>query len=167
MRLKRRNTPQEAGEDYGDYADDYYEEPPRPRQRGGLVVMMAVLGLVIVGTAGAFAYRAMFGTVAFPSLPPIIKASIAPNKIVPSNGDAQADYNRATQAAATQAAADKLVSREEQPVSMEPPKVGSRVVATIPISAGQNRLRRHQQRLLRPPAGTSAPPFNTASGSGA
>ena len=27
---------QEAGEDYGDYADDYYEEPPRPRQRGGL-----------------------------------------------------------------------------------------------------------------------------------
>ena len=37
--------PQEAGEDYGDYADDYYEEPPRPRQRGGLIVMMAVLGL--------------------------------------------------------------------------------------------------------------------------
>src|SRR5271170_5314852 len=24
--------PQEAGEDYGDYADDYYEEPPRPGQ---------------------------------------------------------------------------------------------------------------------------------------
>ncbi len=127
--------PQEAGEDYGEYTDEYYEEPPRPRQRGGLVVMMAVLGLVIVGTAGAFAYRAMFGTIAFPSLPPIIKASIAPNKIVPKTGDAQADYAKA--AAATQAAADKLVSREEQPVSMEPPKVSSRVVATIPIGAGQ------------------------------
>ena len=92
---------QEAGEDYGDYADDYYEEPPRPRQRGGLVVMMAVLGLVIVGTAGAFAYRAMFGTVAFPSLPPIIKASIGPNKIVPNNGDCPSGQYCESAAAAT------------------------------------------------------------------
>jgi hypothetical protein len=152
--------PQEAGEDYGDYADDYYEEPPRPRQRGGLVVMMAVLGLVIVGTAGAFAYRAMFGSVAFPSLPPIIKASIAPNKIVPNSGDAQAEYAKA--AAATQAAADKLVSREEQPVSMEPPKVGSRVVATIPIGSGST-----PPPLAAAPAPaaaeTSTAAFNTAS----
>jgi hypothetical protein len=152
--------PQEAGEDYGDYADDYYEEPSRPRQRGGLVVMMAVLGLVIVGTAGAFAYRAMFGTVAFPSLPPIIKASIAPNKIVPSTADAQTDYAKA--AAATQAAADKLVSREEQPVSMEPPKVGSRVVATIPISGGQQPPPPALAAPAPAAAGTSAPSFNTA-----
>ena len=153
--------PQEAGEDYGDYADDYYEEPPRPQPRGGLVVMMAVLGLVIVGTAGAFAYRAMFGTLAFPSLPPIIKASIAPNKIVPSSGDAQAEYAKA--AAATQAAADKLVSREEQPISMEPPKVSSRVVATIPISVGQTPPPPAAAPVPAPTADTSSPPFNTAS----
>ncbi len=152
---------QEAGEDYGDYADDYYEEPPRPRQRGGLVVMMAVLGLVIVGTAGAFAYRAMFGTVAFPSLPPIIKASMAPNKIMPSNSAAQAD-NTASSNASGQAGTDKLVSREEQPVSMEPPKIGSRVVATIPISGGQMSP---MASAAPPPApvDTSSPPSSTAS----
>ena len=133
---------QEAGEDYG----DYYDEPPRPRQRGGLVVIMAVLGLVVVGTAGAFAYRAMFGSAAFPNLPPIIKASLGPNKIVPSNSAAQAD-NSVKSSAATPAAPDKLVSREEQPVNMEPPKVGSRVVATIPIGAAP-----------MPPSSTAAAP---------
>ena len=127
---------QEAGEDYGDYAEEYYDEPPRPRRRGGLIVMMAVLGLVIVGTAGAFAYRNMFGSAVFAGLPPIIKASIAPNKILPNNGDAQAD-NSAQSGTSAQANSDKLVSREEQPVNMEPPKVGSRVVATIPIGGGQ------------------------------
>ena len=126
---------QEAGEDYGDYAEEYYDEPPRPRRRG-LVVMMAVLGLVIVGAAGAFAYRNMFGGAVFAGLPPIIKASITPNKILPKNGDAQAD-NSAQTGTSAQANSDKLVSHEEQPVNMEPPKVGSRVVATIPISGGQ------------------------------
>jgi len=126
---------QEAGEDYGDYAEEYYDEPA-PRRRGGLVVMMAVLGLVIVGTAGAFAYRNMFGGAVFAGLPPIIKASIGPNKILPNNGDAQAD-NLAQSGTSAQANSDKLVSREEQPVNMEPPKIGSRVVATIPIGAGQ------------------------------
>ncbi len=146
---------QEAGEDYG----DYYDEPPRPRQRGGLVVIMAVLGLVVVGTAGAFAYRAMFGSAAFPSLPPIIKASLGPNKIVPNNSAAQAD-NAAQSSAATPATPDKLVSREEQPVNMEPPKLGSRVVATIPIGAAP-----------MPPSSTAAAPapaapsFGTASAS--
>lgn len=160
---------QEAGEDYGDYADDYYDEPPCPQRRGGLIVMMAVLGLVIVGTAGAFAYRAMFGGIAFPSLPPIIKANIAPNKIVPSSsGDAQADYAKA--AAATQAAMDKLVSREEQPVNMEPPKVSSRVVATIPVGAGQTAPPPAAAAPAPAAVGSApaapeatAPPFNTAS----
>ncbi len=150
---------QEAGEDYGDYAEEYYDEPARPRRRG-LVVMMAVLGLVIVGTAGAFAYRNMFGGAVFAGLPPIIKASITPNKILPKNGDAQAD-NSAQSGTSAQANSDKLVSHEEQPVNMEPPKVGSRVVATIPIGAGQM-----PPPLVTPapaaPEG-SAPSYSTAS----
>ena len=32
-----------------------------PRRRGGLVTVLAVLALAVVGTAGAFGYRAMFG----------------------------------------------------------------------------------------------------------
>lgn len=148
---------QEAGEDYGDYSDDYYEEPPSPRRRGGLIVMMAVLGLVIVGTAGAFAYRTMFGSAVFASLPPIIKANIAPNKIVPNNADSQAD-KLAQAGAPSQASSEKLVSREEQPVNMEPPKTASRVVATIPIGSAQ---------MSPPPVVTAAPAPTTPNASAA
>ena len=55
------------------------------RRRGGLVMVAAVLGLAVLGTAGAFAYRAMLGGSIMPSLPPIIKAGGGPNKIVPAN----------------------------------------------------------------------------------
>ncbi len=120
-----------GGQAYG--ADDYNDEVSIPR-RGGLVVVMAVLGLAVVGTAGAFGYRAMFGSSVLPTLPPIIKASNGPNKIIPSNGDAQA--NNQTGAAST-GSTENLVSHEEQPVKMEPPKA-PRVVSTIPISPGQS-----------------------------
>jgi len=154
---------QEAGEDYGDYAEQYYDELP-PRRRGGLVVMMAVLGLVIVGTAGAFAYRNMFGSAVFAGLPPIIKAGIAPNKILPNNGDAQAD-NSAQSGTSAQANSDKLVSREEQPVNMEPPKIGSRVVATIPIGAGQMPPPVVAAAPAPAAPDASAPSYSTASAS--
>ena len=120
-----------GGQAYG--ADDYNDEAPTPR-RGGLVVVMAVLGLAVVGTAGAFGYRAMFGSSVLPTLPPIIKASNGPNKIIPSYGDAQAN-NQA--GAAGTGSTENLVSHEEQPVKMEPPKA-PHVVSTIPISPGQS-----------------------------
>ena len=125
---------------------------------------MAVLGLVIVGTAGAFAYRAMFGSVAFPSLPPIIKASIGPNKIMPNDSAAQAD-NAAQSSAGNQSGADKLVSREEQPVNMEPPKAGPRVVATIPIGAAPMPLSSTAAASAPASPDVAAPSFGTASAS--
>jgi SPOR domain len=124
-----------AHETYDGYApDDYDDESPAPRRRGGLVVVMAVLGLVVVGTAGAFAYRAMFGGSMLPTLPPIIKANVGPNKIVP---DAQASNNATPGGAAPSGQGEQLVPREEQPVAMEPPKTAARVVSTVPIVTGQ------------------------------
>jgi hypothetical protein len=126
----------EVGEHYG--ADDYYEDAPRPRRRGGLVLVMAVLGLAILGTAGAFAYRAMFGGSVLPSLPPIIKANNGPNKIVPGSGDSRANSSAQTPAA-NAGSSEKLVSREEQPVEIqEPPKTAPRVISTIPIAPNGN-----------------------------
>jgi hypothetical protein len=75
----------------------------------------------------------MFGSSVLPMLPPIIKASNGPNKIIPSNGDVQAN-NQA--GAASTGSTENLVSHEEQPVKMEPPKT-PRVFSTIPISPGQ------------------------------
>jgi SPOR domain len=133
-----------AGE--GNAADEYYDEPARPRRRNGLVLVMAVCSLIVVGTAGAFGYRAMFNGSVLPTLPPIIKASNGPNKIAPSYGDAQAN-TPGQSGGASAGSAEHLVSREEQPVSMEPPKAAPRVVATIPIVSGENSAQ----------PGTSAP----------
>jgi SPOR domain len=123
--------------DEAEYAeDDYYEEAPAPRRRSGLIAVMAILALAVVGTAGAFGYRAMFGGSVLPTLPPIIKASNGPNKIVPAGNDAQANAAN-PRAAASGGSGENLVSREEQPVNMEPPKP-ARVVSTIPIVTGQS-----------------------------
>jgi len=140
----------DGGQAYG--ADDYIDEAPNAR-RGGLVVVMAVLGLAlglaVIGTAGAFGYRAMFGSSMLPTLPPIIKASNGPNKIMPSYGDAQANNQPG---GASTGSTENLVSHEEQPVKMEPPKAAPHVVSTIPISPGQSST----PAALAPTAGLPA-----------
>jgi len=145
--------PVDPGHDgeYNYVPDEYYDEAPPPRPRTGMVIVMAVLGLAVVGIAGAFAYRtmfggayglgfpsalqAMFGGYSLPSLPPIIKANNGPNKIVPNYGE---QPKQAGAGSGGGSSAEKIVSREEQPVTIEPPKVNSRVVSTIPIAPGQN-----------------------------
>ena len=136
------------------YAAEPYRDAPPSRRRGGLVVVMAVLALAVLGTAGAFGYRAMFGGSVLPTLPPIIKPANGPNKIAPSYSDAQAGSSGQSGAADT-SSSEKLVSHEEQPVDMqEAPRPAPRVVSTIPIAPNQGMA----------PSGMSAPPasFNAA-----
>jgi SPOR domain len=147
----------DSGETYA--PDDYYDDPPNPRPQTGTVVVMAVLGLAVVGIAGAFAYRTMFGGYgltfppilqamlggySLPHLPPSIKATNGPNKITPNYGESQA--NSATPSGAGPST-EKVVSREEQPMTIEPPKVNSRVASAIPVASSQNA----------PTAGANAP----------
>ncbi len=120
--------------------DEYSDEAPSGRRRGGLVMVAAVLGLAVLGTAGAFAYRAMLGGSIMPSLPPIIKAGGGPNKIVPANPSTPAGPS--TQAAAGSGSSEKLVSREEQPVDIQDPaKSAPRIVSTIPVMPSTVPLR--------------------------
>ena len=95
---------------------------------------MAVLGLAVVGTAGAFAYRAMFGGAMLPSLPPIIKASGTPSKVVPSAQSA--DSGKAVDRVASAGQSEQVVSREEQPVELKDTtrSVTPRVISTIPVA---------------------------------
>jgi hypothetical protein len=116
-----------------DGAEDYDDEATARPRRSGLVMVLAMLGLVMIGAGGAFAYRTMFGgAILAPSLPPVIKANDAPNKIVPNRTDAQAAASNPA-GAATPGASDKLVSREEQPVAIQPANAPPRVVSTIPV----------------------------------
>ena len=96
-------------------------------------MVMAVLGLAVVGTAGAFAYRTMFGGSLLPALPPIIKANTSPNKVMPNSGDTQAT-NSGQGGGATASAGENVVSREEEPINIEPPKPAPRIISTIPVN---------------------------------
>lgn len=117
--------------DLEDYEDD---EAPPPKRRG-VAIFAALLGLMVLGTAGAFGYRAMFGGSMLPALPPIIKADGSPNKIVPAGNGA----NSSGQAAANNSGSpDKLVSREERPVDVPAPGNTPRVVSTIPVFPDPN-----------------------------
>jgi hypothetical protein len=155
---------QDDADDQAYGADDYEDEAPNGRRRSGFVVVAAVLGLAVLGTAGAFAYRAMFGDSMLPSLPPIIKADDGPNKIVPANNASTPDQQNASDSNS----GEKLVSREEQPVNMPAPvNPAPRVVSTIPIFPDPNSAQAgNVQAPPVPPASaapmTSAPPMPVA-----
>lgn len=114
-----------------DGRDEYDDEAALPR-RNGAVLALAVVGLVALGSAGAFGYRAISGSSMIPSLPPIIKPGNTPVKIVPSR-DSQAGAPSQANAGAP-GKAEQLVTHEEQPVNIQSanPAV-PRVVTTIPV----------------------------------
>lgn len=136
------NDYNEDGRDYADdhaYADDeayadgeYEDDASGGRKRGGFIFVATIFALAVLGTAGAFGYRAIFGSSISPSLPPIIKAEDGPNKIIPT---ANAQSSSSGQADATNNDSnEKLVSREEQPVNMGgPPSASPRMVSTVPV----------------------------------
>jgi SAM (Sterile alpha motif) domain-containing protein/sporulation related protein len=67
------------------YVADAQNDPQRPRWRDRLIFVIAVIGLAGLGSAGAFAYRAVFPETAFPSLPFSMKAENGRSKDVPGN----------------------------------------------------------------------------------
>jgi hypothetical protein len=145
------------------YAAEQYDDQPAGRsRRSGLVVVLAVLGLVFMGAASAFAYRTIFGGALLPTLPPIIKASNGPNKIIPAPGGTSGQA-----AAANSGAGEKLVSREEQPVQVQPQNAPPRVVSTIPVlpapsAAPAGAAAANASPFPPPPAPAVALPASTA-----
>jgi SPOR domain len=116
--------------------DDTYEEPVGKRRRGGLITVAAVLGLAIVGTAGAFAYRAFTGS-SSGTLPPVIQADSIPAKVAPSPSGTAAQASKLIYDRAEKPGAERVVSREEQPIDMKDAKsAGPKMVTTSAIAAG-------------------------------
>jgi hypothetical protein len=122
-----------ATDDEACAADEDYADAQSTRRRSSLVLITAIFGLAIVGTAGAFGYRATFGGPVLPTLPPISKA----NKIAPVSAVLEANNatNTNQAGATTTGSTENLVSPEEQSV-----KPASRVISTIPIMPGQGWL---------------------------
>ena len=61
----------------------------------GVLAIAAVFALAVIGTAGAFGYRALFGSLRS-GPPPVIKADTKPSKIVPAK-DQRSEVRQADQ----------------------------------------------------------------------
>jgi hypothetical protein len=135
-----------------DAANEYRGEAADGRRRAA-VVIVAVLGVLVAGSAGALGYHAMFGGSMIPSLPPIIKPGSTPVKIVPKK---TASAGTSSQAVADAGASgDRLVSREEKPVTVQSADPMPRVVTTIPVIA--NPADESPLPGAMPPAGAQQP----------
>lgn len=98
--------------------DDYYDDVPSSRRRMSVMVIAGVFALAVLGTAGAFGYRAIFGGTGSSTPPPVIKADTAPSKVVPpSNRDAST--KPISDRVADRGQIENLVSREEQPIDIK------------------------------------------------
>jgi hypothetical protein len=97
--------------------DEYYEDAPPSRRRMVVMAIAGVAALAVIGTAGAFGYRALVGSSGSTKPPPVIKADTAPSKIVPATIGKDAQSNRLiTERVNERGQSEKLVSREEQPM---------------------------------------------------
>jgi hypothetical protein len=113
-------------------AEEEYEHDRSAPRRSGTILILAVLGLAVLGTAGAFGYKAMFGNSMVSGLVPLIKPDDKPIKIQPSQ-DKQASKPGQSETA-DKGAGEHLVEHQEQPVDVQsanPPV--PRVVNTIPV----------------------------------
>jgi hypothetical protein len=140
---------QEQGYDDPYYQDDYdsgHDEPIEKPRRGGMITVAVVVALAVVGTGAAFAYRSYFGTPRSGE-PPIIRADAGPNKMIPpsQSGDIS---GKLIQDRVSGGSPERLVSREEQPVDVNDPKSGPRVIFP-PLNQNAN-----------PPSSASVAPGN-------
>ena len=137
---------------FGTEEEGYYEDGHPPKRRMGIMAIAAVFALAVIGTAGAFGYRAIFGGSRSSSPPPVIKADTAPSKIVPAAASKTPNkliYDRV----ADHAQDEKLVSREEKPVEIKTIEIQDQ-----PGQSGAlRRCKAASRRSRRPAAGSSRP----------
>ena len=112
-----------------EHDDEFYDDAPQGSgRRKGMLTVIAVLGLAVIGTAGAFGYRTLFAAPKAPLAPPVIRASSEPSKVAPppsSSDTSKLTYDRF----ADRTQDEQVVVREEKPVeTREIARSGSRVV---------------------------------------
>jgi len=121
---------------HGAEEETFYEDGHPPKRRMGIMAIAAVFALAVIGTAGAFGYRAIFGASRSSTPPPVIKADTAPSKIVPAAAS-KAPNKLITDRVGDHAQDEKLVSREETPVEITAAEVKTNpVIAAVPPPQG-------------------------------
>jgi hypothetical protein len=126
------------------HGNEFYHDTPKTSRRKGLLTVVAVLGLAVVGTAGAFGYRSFFHGATTSSPPPVIRASGEPSKIAapPSNADSPVvkfSYDRFGDRDQN----ERLVERQEAPVEPQDiarTSVPRAVLLGAPINSGPSSV---------------------------
>jgi hypothetical protein len=118
------------GTDPNTRPDDYYEDAPAPR-RGWLVTAAALVGLAVVGTAGAFAYRAVFTG----GPPSIITRDVGPSKITAALANPDNGASKASERLASAGQNERLGPPSEQPIAIPDP---ARTAPPPVLGQGQN-----------------------------
>jgi len=125
-----------------------YDDAPRAR-RGGFATALAIIGCAVLGTAGAYAYRSYYGNQSSTQPPPVITAdNSTPTKIVPeSAGDPQSS----NAAQGRSANAERIVSKQEEPVALKQPgsQAAPRVVLPAPVAPGQGASASTEPKKIR------------------
>jgi cell division septation protein DedD len=168
---RRRDESSDAyAADGGEYdePDDYDEEETTPR-RSPTKVIMALLGLAVLGSAAAYGYRT-FVNVSPSGPPPIIKADNSPSKITPMT-DVRADSGRT----GDRIGGEQMLRRDEDPVDVGTGAGGDasgvvtaavvpaatpgdpRRVHTVPIQGAVSSSDRPAPRGASPQAAAQAP----------
>ena len=111
----------------------------RARRRGSLITVAAVLGLAIVGTAGAFGYGTFTGSGSW-SQPTVIKADNTPTSIAPSPSSSDGQGSKLIHERADKSQPEPVVS-QEQPIEVKDaaPKVLTAILATGPRTTSSQR----------------------------
>jgi hypothetical protein len=127
-------------------SDDRHEgdiQPARgPSRRNGLVMAIAVLGLVVLGAVGAFANRAVFGGPGLASPP---KAENEPNKLDPNS-----QPSNLSQASIASAGSDeKFASRWPADNQEQPPTAPISSNPSGSLTAARSSRLRHSWPVLR------------------
>jgi SPOR domain len=112
--------------------DEYYDDAPQGGRRKGLLTVAAVLCLAVVGTAGAFGFRAWMGGTSVKSPPPVIKASAEPSKVAPPPASDPAANKITYDRFADRGQNEKVVAREEKPVDIKTVTRGAAPAANVP-----------------------------------
>jgi hypothetical protein len=127
--------------------EEYYDDAPAPARRGWLVTAAALIGLAVIGTAGAFAYRAVFT----PGSPSIITRDVQPNKIVPVTANNDNGSSKQIDRLAAGGQNERLAPPPEQPISIPDP------VRTAPPAVAGPPMAPAVPNQPGPPADTAGP----------
>jgi hypothetical protein len=131
--------------------EEEYADPVPQRRRGAIVMVAAVVGLALVGTAGAFGYWAW--STGPRGEPPLIKADTTPNKVVPATqGEGAGNKSVYDRYADRGGTSERMVSREEAPTDIKPAPPR----AVYPAAGGVYGPAPAQPAAAPPPSGVSA-----------